>query len=569
MSVGASAKHRDGHRVTATIAAELRKRAPRVHYDQSPTFARDLEHALIQADILSVPRVRFPDPLYQRDPVGFCHTILGVTPWHKQIEIFEAVRDHSRVAVRSGHKIGKSMSAAILALWYYCSWPDARVVMSSTTARQVDQILWREIRMQRARSGRCLECKAADPDGLIIPVPCEHSALIEGEQGELARTGLKSRTDFREIVGFTAREAEAVAGISGRNLLYIIDEASGVPDLIFEAIEGNRAGGARIVMFGNPTRNEGEFFEAFHGKSRHYKTLTVSSEETPNVVSGRVDVPGLATREWIAEKADEWGESSPMYSVRIKGVHATAEEGKIFSLHAIELAEQRWIETPESGRLYIGVDPAGEAGSGDEAAFCVRRGLKIVSLVTRMGLNPAAHLVHILALIERYKLPRESPVVCIDRSGPIGHEVCKTVREHESAHAGAMEVVAIRASDRAVRQPAIYDRMRDELAANLELWFRDGGAIPEDGKLGRDLHSLTWKQLANGKLKLIPKDQIRKLIGRSPDRYDAVSLACWEPLSLREGYNMNPANDNAPLIDNDVEQYAAAIDPYSGSAAFR
>src|SRR5690606_35865340 len=123
--------------------------------------------------------------------------------------ILEAVRDHQRVAVSSGHKCGKSMSAAILSLWYYCSFPNARAIMSSTTARQVDQILWRELKMVRTRGGKCVACKAADPEDRKIARPCPHSALIEGDIGELARTGLKS-PDFREVFGFTAREAEAV-----------------------------------------------------------------------------------------------------------------------------------------------------------------------------------------------------------------------------------------------------------------------------------------------------------------------------------------------------------------------
>jgi len=518
--------------VTASLASELRKRATQRLPDR-PTFADDLARLLTLAKI-DDDRLIFPDPLYRDDPAGFFRRVLGVEPWERQIEILEAVRDHPRVAIASGHKIGKSACAAGIALWYFASWPDARVVMSSTTARQVDQILWREIRMMRARSGRCLDCKAADPDGLVIPVPCPHSAILDGDQGELARTGLKSRTDFREIVGFTAREAEAVAGISGRNLLYIIDEASGVPDVIFTAIEGNRAGGAKIVLFGNPTRNEGEFFDAFYGKSKLYHTLRVSSEETPNVVNRDVRVPGLATWEWIQEKREEWGIDSPMYAVRIKGEHALAEEGKIFSLHMIELAEQRHAETPEAGRLFLGVDPAGESGTGDEAAFVARRGIRQVAMQTRLGLTPIEHLHHAITMLATLRVPRETPVIVVDREGQIGHDVYLAMRDYQNAHPEAFELVAVRAADKAHRQPHIYDRMRDELAANLEAWFRDGGAILEDTRLERDLHVLQWKYAANGKLKLIAKDLIRKMLGRSPDRYDALALAAWEPLSLRD-----------------------------------
>jgi phage terminase large subunit len=509
---------------------------------------------------------------WRDDPVGFFRQILGVEPWSKQVEIIEAVRDHPRVSVASGHKVSKSHTAAGIGLWYYSSFEDARVVMSSTTARQVDQILWRELKMLRARGGRCSSCKREDPDGLRIARPCPHSALISGEIGELARTGLKS-DDFREVVGFTAKEAEAVAGISGRNLLYIIDEASGVPDEIFEAIEGNRAGGARIVLFSNPTRTTGEFFESFHKKADFYKTIRVSSEETPNVTSGKVLIPGLATREWIDEKRAEWGEDSPLYKVRVRGEFALSEDGKIFSVHAITQAELRWPETEATGRLFVGIDPAGASGMGDESAFAVRRGMKLLALHTRRGLSEEAHVAEILGLISSHALPRETPVVVVDREGPIGSALFGRLRSHVEQHPGTADVVGMRSSDRAMRKPGIYDRARDELAANLEQWMRDGGAILSDVRLAEELHSLEWEQSVNGKLKVTRKTDLRKTLGRSPDRYDALALACWEPLSLASEDDL-PASLPAafrgqPTRGDDLDEPAVTgLDPYAGASAW-
>jgi phage terminase large subunit len=553
---------------TLSKAAKLERRMRDEASDDGgllTSFNRDLFNA-VSGVLATVSRVRFPSPLYQSDPVGFFRNVLGVEPWEKQRMLLEAVRDHPRVAVSTGHKVSKSHSAAGLALWYYCSFEDARAIMTSTTARQVDQILWRELRMVRARSGRCVACKAADPEGLIIPRPCPHSAIIDGEQGELARTGLKS-PDFREIVGFTAREAEAVAGISGRNLLYIVDEASGVDDAIYEAIEGNRAGGARIVMFGNPTRNEGEFFEAFNSKAKLYCTFRISSEETPNVVEGRDVIPGLATRAWIEEKKIEWGEDSPMYLVRVKGQHATGEDKKAFSIHTITESEKRWHVTPEAGRLFIGVDPAGESGTGDDTAFSARRGLKHLVMRTMRGLNDDGHIVQILGMVKSLKLPRETPVVVIDRGGSIGSSLFGRLRAllDEPAYRDTppFELVGVLASDRALRRPDLYDRLRDELAANLAEWFRDGGAILQDVKLSKELHSFEWKQAVNGKLKITAKELLKKLLGRSPDRYDSLALAVWEPLSLHEqlpaGAQSLAANDNAhaPLAEQTFDPYSA------------
>lgn len=533
--------------MTSSRAQELERRKSKPARERL-TLAGDLRSSLLAA-LQASTQVRFPSDRYQKDPVAFCREVLGVEPWSAQVRIMEAVRDHKRVAVSSGHKIGKSRSAAILALWFYCSHESARVIMTSVTSRQVDQILWRELRMLRSRSA----------------VP------IDGEQGELARTGLKS-LDFREIVGFTARESEAVAGISGPNLLYIIDEASGVDPAIYEAIEGNRAGGARIVMFSNPTRTDGEFFAAFNSKKDLYHSIYVSSEETPNVVEGHTVIPGLATREWVEEKKQEWGEDSPLYTVRVRGRFATKEDGKIFSIARITEAEARWATTPFEGRLYIGVDPAGPTGTGDETVFALRRKHRVMSLQAQLGLNEDAILVTILGLISQNVERREPiPVVVIDSEGSIGAGLFGRLRQYvDSKPKKDFELVALRASDRAIMNPAVYDKIRDELAANLESWFREGGTIPEDTKLNTELHLWEWKRNeANGRYKLHPsKDDVRKVIKRSPDRYDALALACWEPMSLREGIEASGETIQRQILQNRDGHLSIPdfSDPYSSGA---
>lgn len=560
--------------MTTPLSHQLYKRAGRPLKAKPKTyrctFAEDLTDHL-QAMILDLTAFRFPDSKWWDDPVGFFRNVLGVEPWSKQIEIIEAIRDHDRVAVKSGHKISKSHTAAGIALCYYCSFVDARVVMTSTTARQVDTILWRQLRMLRARCGRCVACKIEDPSGFRIKMPCPHSGWIDGAMGEMARTGLKAITtdehpDFREIVGFTAREAEAVAGVSGSRLLYILDEASGIKEEIYEAIEGNRAGGARVVMFSNPTRPDGEFYKAFTEKKKFYKLLTISSEETPNVMYGEDDeraIPGLAWRKWVEEKKEEWGEDSPLYKVRVKGEFAELEDAKIFPVHKIAAAEDRWKNAVAEGRLYIGLDPAGESGVGDESIWAPRRGQKILSLVGKRGVSPAGHLVHTLGMISELKeSPREVPVVVLDIEGETGHKVYNVFAAYLAPlESPPFELVAMRASDGAHRTPIVYDRQRDELCANLLKWINDGGAIPEDSKLAKDLNALYWiEQEKTGKIKLVAKKELRKKLKRSPDRYDACSLCVWEPKSMSDAKiprkEINANAGKAPAL--------ASIDPYSG-----
>lgn len=556
--------------MTTTRADEVAARAGR---PRAPRNMAQALAAMLRADAAAhghAKGIRWPSARYRADPVAFAREILGVEPWSKQVEVIEAVRDHGRVAVSSGHKTGKSNAAAILALWFFSSFEDARVVMTSTTARQVDQILWRELRMMHSRSGRCVACKAAN-----AARPCPHSGLLDGEPRELARSGLKS--DYREIVGFTAREAEAVAGVSGKNLLYIVDEASGVDDAIFEAIEGNRAGGARIVMFSNPTRTEGEFFEAFNAKSRLYRSIRISSEDTPNVVSGQDLIPGLATRAWVEEKREEWGEASPMYLIRVRGEFATREDGKIISIHDIAEAEKRWLESErairedpamrdvyEQGRLVIGLDPAGGGGLGDESVFVPRRGMRVLAIYAMRGLSEDAHLAHLLGMLGKLRRPREpAPLVVVDREGAVGARVYGTLRAHLDG-ARDFELIGVRGSDAADggSPTRTIDRVRDKLWLQLAAWLKDGGALPEDAKLAKELHAPEWRRDLRGRDKVTPKDDLRRMLGRSPDRADAVCLSVWESSSLRDALSA-PRQEAAPADD-----FPAMLDPYAGMRAW-
>lgn len=575
------------------MIAEAERRKPGRPKAELVTMADDLRAAMLA--MLSTARaVSFPSPKYRDNPLLFFREVLGVEPWSRQAELIEAVRDHDRVACKAGRRVSKSHTVAGIALWWYCSWPGARVVLSSTTARQVDQILWRELSMMKANAGRCVACldemDRLERGGMTriqveqrIPRPCPHSAVIDGDLAMIARTGLRSE-DFREVKGFTARQAEAMQGIAGSHLLFIIDEASGVPQPIFDAISGNRAGGGKVLLFGNPTQNAGEFFDAFHSKNNASKSneghgyycLTVSSEESPNVREGRLVIPGLATREYIREREIEWGRDSAQFKIHVLGEFALAEEGRIFSVHVLKEAEERHLlDAPEDsdGRLYIGLDPAGESGSGDESAFCGRRKNRVLKLVTRRGLTDEAHLAELLALIAELKLPREKPVVVLDREGSVGSSLYGRIRNYLETR-DDFDFVAVRASDRATRNPLVYDRMRDELCANLQGWFRDGGSIPEDVKLSRELHELEWYVSAhNGRRKLKPKDAIRKALGRSPDRYDALSLSCWEPLALRVEA-MEEREDRRPSAPRGARAYSddervPTLDPFAGADAWR
>lgn len=519
---------------------------------------------------------RWPAPRYREDPVGFCREVLGIEPWSRQIELLTAIRDHRRVAVRAGRKVSKSCTAGIVALWWFASWFDAQVIMTSTTARQVDEILWDELKRLHERSQRPLDPEDWLNKHLLALNPELATRPLDGEPKILARSGLSS--GFRRVAGFTAREGVAAQGKSGAHLLYLVDEASGVPQAIIDAITGNMAGGGRICLFGNPTKSEDEFYEAFNSKQKSesnptgYHTLTISSEESPNVVANKIVIPGMAEQEWIEERRREWGVESVHYKVHILGQHVEVEEGKIISLEDIRQAEERWeAEGPNyvaaEGVLHIGVDPA-LAGDGDEAVFAPRRGKRIIELRGERGLSEDGHLAVVLDLIRTHGNKGELCVVNLDALGAVGAKVMYALRDWAGRNPGVFVLCCIRGSDNAVRKPESFLRVRDELWGSFAQWLREGGAIPEDVKLARDLHAPSWTYDLKQRAIATKKDELKKKLGRSPDRGDACCLAAWENSAAveREIAAAKPVQAPRNVID---EPRAQGLDPYAGMDQWR
>ena len=525
-------------------------------------LAQVLEHRA--RELGQDPEERRPLVRYQKDPGRYALEVLGVRLMPEQLEILEAIRDHRRVAVRGGRKVGKDFALAAAALWFYDCFPGARVRFTAVKAEQVDDIFWRELRMMLAGAGRCADCKRSDPTG---PKPCPHSSVIPETPGILARTGLRS-DDFREIVGYTAREAEGAAGVSGGHQLVIVDEASAVDDAQIEAIEGNLLGCVvgRLVLISNPTRTSGQFYRAFHVESQLWRTFHRSSRDIAKKYGGRI--PGIATLSEIEAIVEKYGAASDFVTVHIEGNFVRGEIGLIFDVHSLEAAIERHKDVKAEGPLYLGIDVAGESGTGDESAFCGRRGMRLVHLEARRGMSAEEHLTHALRLGAAYPSedPTHKPIVVVDRGGEAGAKVWGVFVAYRAScwDNPPFVLVGVDSSRKAQRDPKAFDRVRDELVANLADWMRGGGAIPNDPKLAAELNQFRWaeRRFDHEPNKLIDKKKIREALGRSPDRADALGLSCW----VERHWKPPTATEAAVPVDAPPQDLADANTIWQGDA---
>lgn len=438
------------------------------------------------------------------DPALYAREHLGLELWGRQVEILEAVATCPAVAVRSGHKIGKSLTAEVIAHWWADTRPEGWVVQTSASGRQVKAILWEEfVKLYRRQSFPSGPTPATDPG-----------------------TGYRSSIGAR-VQGFATNEPERMAGFSGADLLFILDEASGIPEAIFEAIEGNRAGGARVVMFSNPTRTSGTFYDAFHSKRQFWKTIHVSSEESPNVIEGRTVIRGLAERFWVEEKRASWGVTSPLYQVRVAGNFPQQGSDAVVFLHLVEEGQERWRTAgEEEGELEFGVDPA--RFGDDESVIAPKRGDRIGELRGSYGLDGVQLAGRVLEAIRELRRPSDGlPAVKVDGTG-VGASCCDQLRQFHNKELRLFEVhAASNATD------PDYHRMRDQLWFSIRDFLSEGGQLPPDDLLARDLLAPVYFFDSQGRRQVESKEDTKKRLGRSPDRADAVALAICRQVAVK------------------------------------
>jgi phage terminase large subunit len=514
------------------------------------TIAGDISRAA-RIDLDARRTSHWPNPYWADKPEEFARYILGVSLWGYQVEALRNVRDHRHTAISGGRKIGKDFLGAVCAWWWYGSQVDGRVMAFGPSMKQIDKILWREVRALWLGHGRCVDCKRKG----LIANPCPHSARLDGKApGMSAKTGKYSPDGMREIIGLTAVGEGGLVGFSG-NILAIQDEAAFIKDANNTMLEGNLAGeNTRRLAISNPVRSRGFFYDMFHRNRGMFANpdgtsglFQVSSLESPNVVEGKTVFPGLASKEWVDERKSIWGEGSAPWLWHVEGRFLSAEAGQLLPPDAITAAELRWDEggddgeegphQPESsqeGRLQLGVDCAGETLQGDESAFAVRRSLRCLDLQADRGLSPEGHLNRALEMIQRWRRPFDQgenyPVVVVDADGETGWRVFTVFRAYEREHPGVFKLVGFHGSHKP-QQGNLKDRYRlnrDLLFGGLVDWFRDGGAIPTEMQLEAELVTLRWVDAEMGKLTLVAKSEIREeLQGKSPDRADALALATW------------------------------------------
>jgi len=492
---------------------------------------------------------------WKRDPVAYVkERLLEPIVMPHQVDILRALASGaagtamSRVSVRSGHKPGKTRLAIWAVCWFFECFDGALVYLCAAIEKQTKNVLWAELeRVVREARARGVE--------IAWQLPRSPSG------------GVMSVDGSRRIIGIAGREVESLAGLSGR-LFFVIDEASSLPANKAEAFHGNMLGGGLMLWISNPTRTVGPFFETFFSQKEYWQNFWIDCEKVAAWVDDnnlRKLLPYVTNRSSVLEARGIYGGvDNPIYKIRVRGEFVLNEQGRAISLAEIIDAHERWEFAPEDGVLTVGLDPAGPGKGGDDTAFALRRGNKVLCIFRFSGITEDDIIQHLLAFLRQYKHPDEEPIVNVDAEGPIGGSLYGRLRaiSNGTTPGHRFTVFSVRASLPARREPQLYERTREELFANLAKWLREGGAIPPDPKLDAELHDPVWIGQVGPKLKLSSKEQSRERLGRSTDGADAVALSVWTAVRTQPAAQESPAHPTDVYFQQPFQAQASADDFY-------
>jgi hypothetical protein len=460
--------------------------------------------------------------MFYDDPLGF---VMWAFPWGvpgTQLEKHDGPRDWQReqlqtlgaqVAMRgfngrepvdpvqmsttSGHGIGKSAYTSWLILWIMATRPFCKGTVTANTADQLRTKTWAEL----AKWYSIFLVK----DLFTLHSTRGNMVIYNNEHPQNWRCDAQTCKE---------ENSESFAGqhAATSTSFYIFDESSGIPEKIFEVAMGGLTDGEPMwFLFGNPTRNTGFFKDTFDGEVAHrWLNYAVDSRTVPGAINVEL------TKQW----AEDYGEDSDFFKVRVKGEFPSAASNQLIGTDAVDAATAKHLPVTQyrHAPVILGVDVArfGE----DKSCIYKRQGLFAEKLAEFRSLD----LMTLAARVAQFEDEHEANAVFIDVG--MGAGVIDRLRQ---LGRNPIEVnFGAKSTDKRCKNK------RSEMWWKLKKWLESGGSIPQDRDLRKDLISQMYLFDVNEKLMLVKKEDLKKLGLQSPDDGDALALTFAEDVRGRK-----------------------------------
>ncbi len=430
----------------------------------------------------------------------------------KQLKRKERYGGPVRLSVASGHGVGKSALVSWIALFYMSTRPGCLGTVTANTERQLKNRTWRELAKWHKL--------------------CINRDMFKWEK-ESFRAIEDPETWYTAAIPWSENNSEAFAGQHEKYTFMIFDEASGIPDVIWQVASGAMTTpGAMWLAFGNPTRTSGYFYDTFHKLKQRWDNRNIDSRTAK-----------MADRKYLNELVEDYGEDSDYVRVRVLGQFPRQATAQLIPTDIVEGAQYRRLDEDDYQDLplLMGVDVA---RYGDDAScFVWRRGPKII----KHEFHKERDLVSLTQIIAAH-LERERCQCFIDSVG-IGAGVYDMLTRLDYSPISV-------SSGRRASNPRIYYNLRIELWDKMKTWLETAD-IPNDDRIRAQLvgPEYSFDQNSN-KMLLEKKDHMKKRGLESPDWADALALTF-----------LVPGNESPHMADED--DFLATLRGSRGGNDFR
>lgn len=490
---------------------------------------------------------------YQQDPIGFAEDYFDDYLTDDMKEVMLSVRDNAVTIAKSGNSTGKTYGSAKIALWFYAVYSNSKVFL--TAAPPLDnlkRLLWGEIQHAIRKRPALFESHK------------QRSLYIQRHPQSFIQCLTIPQT------GTDSERESKFAGKHSSHMLFIVDEGDAVPDAVYRGIESCMSGGhTRLLVMFNPRQKAGVVYRK--EKNQQANIVRMSALDHPNVITGKDVISGAVDRQTTVKRINEWtrplkekedpekmdsftvpdfligvtavaddgkeypplpaGERkiiNPAFSYMVLGLYPAQSESQLIDGEMIEQAQQRWKlyvtkhGEEQDGQPKMGLDVAEMGNDYNIACF------RYAGFVEKFyhywnGIDSDATATRALGLYKQ----KNVEMAYIDGTS-WGSSVAPSMsRQGRSDGVRAVSVKLAESPEDFLKvEMGEFYQLRDQLYWAIREWLhKDNTAmLPPDPELEEELRALEYTVDGRGRIKVTNKDNLRKMLKRSPDKVDALAL---------------------------------------------
>lgn len=438
--------------------------------------------------------------LWRDDPVAFVRENFQVEPDAWQVEFLTKYNQNPRTAAKACKGPGKTAVLAWCAWHFLSTRPFPKIAATSISGDNLSDGLWAEMAKWQHKS-----------EFLKAAFVWTKTRIYAADHPE---TWFMSARQWSKSAD-KDQQANTLAGLHADYIMFIMDEAGGIPDAVAAAAEAALATGieCKLLICGNPTHLTGPLYRACTTEASDWQVIEITGDPDAPNRSPRISI------EWARKQIRAYGADNPWVLVNVFGRFPPASLNALLGPDDVKAAMNRsvplkvYVNSPK----VLGGDVARQ---GDDAQVLFPR-QGVVAFKPKMTRIPdLMQLAGQWAQSIKKWIP---DAVFIDATGGFGHGVIDPLRSW------GYDVVDVQFSGKALRANQFFNK-RSEMLWDMAQWVKAGGCIPNIPELLEELTALEYT-FKGDKILVIPKEQVKEKIGRSPDYSDALALTFAYPVN--------------------------------------